>query len=191
MEKLGSEVLANFRRGDPLALRDIIERYQERLYRIGWRMFGQASDAADFAQDAFIRIYEKRQYYDPNRPFEPWLIRVAVNVGRERLRRRREIPFEVIPETPIAPLAEVNLLRQEQQAAVREALQQISPDHRECLALRFESDLSLQEIALALKLSLGTVKSRLSRGLKAFAKVYSQPGGESHGLQTMRSEARR
>lgn len=110
----------------------------------------------------------------------PWLFTVAVNLGRERLRRRREWPQgDQLPEGVQEPDGEKSLLRAERKRMVQQALGRVPALFRECLALRYEADLSLQELAQALSLPLGTVKSRLSRGLAAFAKQYRLLGGES------------
>lgn len=169
-----------FRDGDTDAFGKLIQAFQDRLFRLGLRLFGQRAEAEDFAQEALIRVYEKRRLYDAQRPLAPWLFTVAVNLGRERLRRRREWPQgDQLPEGAQEPDGEKSLLRAERKQVVQLALSRVPVPFRECLALRYEAGLSLQELAQALGLPIGTVKSRLSRGLAAFAKQYRLLGGEA------------
>jgi RNA polymerase sigma-70 factor (ECF subfamily) len=140
---------------------------------MGWRLFGRMEEAKDFAQDVFIRVYERRKQYDPSRPFQPWFYKVAMNLGREHMRRYREYPAgEDLPEGSVAPEVETKIAREEEQQHVRRTLGTLSPKVREILALRFESEMSLQEMADVLSVPLGTVKSRLSRGLEAFHEAF-------------------
>jgi RNA polymerase sigma-70 factor, ECF subfamily len=179
MPVLDSQVAKRFQQGDLEALRLIVDAYQTRLYGMGIRLLGHPDEAADMCQDAFLRAFEKRRLYDSKRPFEPWFFKLAVNVGRERLRRRREIPMgDDMPIQAVAAQGDQDLVKKERQQKVQAALTKLKPKHRESLVLRFESDMSLQEMANTLGISLGTVKSRLNRGLQAFQKAYGIGGGE-------------
>jgi RNA polymerase sigma-70 factor (ECF subfamily) len=161
--------------GDLEALRWLVETYQDAMVRLGWRLFRRAPEAQDFAQDVFVRVFEKRRQYNPNRPLQPWLYAVAINLGRERMRKQREFPAgDDLPEGSVKPEAEDQLLREEQKQQVLKALQELQSRYREVLALWFESGLSLAEIAQVLGVPLGTVKSRLSRGLEEFHAVYQR-----------------
>jgi RNA polymerase sigma-70 factor, ECF subfamily len=180
MDRPEAEWAEQFRDGDSEAFRKLIQTFQARLLRLGLRLFGQRAEAEDFAQEALVRVYEKRRHYDARRPLAPWLFTVSVNVGRERLRRRREWPLgDQMPEGVQEPDGEKSLLRAERKQLVQQALSRVPAPFRECLALRYEGDLSLQDLARALRLPLGTVKSRLSRGLAAFQRQYRLLGGEA------------
>jgi RNA polymerase sigma-70 factor (ECF subfamily) len=171
------ELERKFYEGDRDALRWVVETYQAAFYRMGWRFFGRGAEAQDFAQDVFVHAFEKRERYDPSRPLKPWLFTVAANLGRESMRRNkhREIPAgDELPETGVAPVAEAQLEGEEQRDRVVQLLGSLHPRYREVLALRFESGLSLAETAQVLHLPLGTVKSRLSRGLAAFHGAYQR-----------------
>lgn len=183
MPPLEADIRKRFREGDQDALREIVERYQNSIYRLGLRMLRCSEAAKDLAQDAFIHAYEKRHHYNHERPFEPWFYRVAMNLARGRLRRRKEfLAGEELPETATEPTADAEVVRQERRRLVQAALRQVGPKYREVLGLRFESELSLIEIGHALSISLGTVKSRLSRGLQAFHKAYAAVGGETYEM---------
>ncbi len=179
MSSIGPETLVRFQAGDIEAFRMIIEHYQRKIFRLGLRFFGRTDEAADFAQDVFLRVFEQRGRYDPKRPFKAWFFKVATNLGRDRLRGRREIPIgNEPPEIAIEPQAELEMLKRERDLRVRQALQKVKPKYREGLVLRFELDLNLREMAQIQGISLGTVKSRMSRGLRAFHKAYLALGGE-------------
>jgi RNA polymerase sigma-70 factor, ECF subfamily len=173
MAARNEEMERRLSQGDMDALHWVVETYQDAMLRLGWRFFGRAAEAQDFAQDVFVRLYEQRHHYNPDRPLQPWLYTVAANLGREHLRRHREIPMgDDLPALTVNAEAEDRVLQDEQRRHVLQLLQTLQPKHREVLALRFESGLSLQEIAQVLKAPLGTIKSRLSRGLEEFHEAY-------------------
>ena len=177
MGDIDPEILKKFHNGDLEALREMVEHYQGSVFGIGMKLLGSVDDAKDYSQDVFVHAYEKRQKYDPGRPFEPWFYKLALNLGRQRLRKRREIPkSDAMPVEIVGETAEWGLIEKERRDRVRNALRKLKPKYRECLALRFESDMQLHEIAQTLGISLGTVKTRLRRGLMAFKEVYVKGG---------------
>lgn len=177
MGDIDPEILKKFHNGDLEALREMVEHYQGSVFGIGMKLLGSVDDAKDYSQDVFVHAYEKRQKYDPERPFEPWFYKLALNLGRQRLRKRREIPkSDAMPVEIVGETAERSLVEKERRDHVRHALRKLKPKYRECLALRFESDMQLHEIAQTLGISLGTVKTRLRRGLMAFKEVYVKGG---------------
>ena len=177
MGDIDPEIPKRFHNGDLEALREMVEHYQGSVFGIGLKLLGSVDDAKDYSQDVFVHAYEKRQKYDPERPFEPWFYKLALNLGRQRLRKRREIPrSDAMPEEIVTETAERGVVENERKDRVRNALRKLKPKYRECLALRFESDMQLHEIAQTLGISLGTVKTRLRRGLMAFKEVYVKGG---------------
>jgi len=94
---------ARFVAGDMAAMEEIMALHERGIYQVGLRLFSRADMAADFCQDVFNHIYEKRHKFNPTKPLKPWLFQVALNLGRDRLRRRREIPMEIeqMPETVV------------------------------------------------------------------------------------------
>jgi RNA polymerase sigma-70 factor, ECF subfamily len=181
METLAAEVLIRFQTGEREAFRLVIEHFRQKMFRLGLRLFSDPNDADDFAQDVFIRAYEKRGQYDPTRTFEPWLYRLAINLGRGTMRKRkiREVSMgDRLPEITVAPRAEQELIDSERSHRLQAVFNQLAPKYKVCLALRLESDLSLEEMAKTLKLPLSTVKTRLYRGLKTFAAALSAQKGD-------------
>ena len=178
MGDIDPEIPKRFHNGDLEALREMVEHYQGSVFGIGMKLLGSVDDAKDYSQDVFVHAYEKRQKYDPERPFEPWFYKLALNLGRQRLRKRREIPRnDAMPEEIVTETAERGVVENEQKDRVRNALRKLKPKYRECLALRFESDMKLHEIAELLGIPIETVKTRLRRGLMAFKEHYGKAGG--------------
>lgn len=178
MTGIDRDITQRFHDGDLEALEEIIENYQGSVFGIGLKLMGTVEDAKDYSQDVFVHAYEKRQKYDPERPFEPWFYKLALNLGRQRLRKRREVPrSESMPVEMVEETAERSFMQSEKEDLVRYALQKLKPKYRECLALRFEADMQLHEIVQTLGISLGTVKTRLRRGLMAFKEAYVKVGG--------------
>ena len=171
-----------FHKGDMRALREVIRMHQKAMYRLGLRLFFNREIAADFSQEVFIRAYEKCGFYNPARPLIPWLYRVATNLGRDWLRRKKEyvVEEERMPQNERVPGADDRLIKEEMQRKVWEVVNGLSPTYREVLALRFSSDLSLQEIASTLGIGLSAAKVRLCRGMKAFEDAFKVSGGEGY-----------
>jgi RNA polymerase sigma-70 factor, ECF subfamily len=155
---------------DEKAFAILYQRYGSRMYRYFYRMLGQHSEqAADFTQDLFIKIIEKNHYYDPNRSFRTWIYALALNMCRNEYRKntplRAEFPenFSEIPPQGYLP---DTLDRQMFGEHLREALTQLSENHRLCFALRYQEELSIAEIAEIMQCPEGTVKSRLYHALR-------------------------
>jgi len=183
MTGIDPDIVKRFHTGDLEALRQLVDHFQGSVFGMGLKLLGTVDDAKDYSQDVFVHAYEKRHKFDPERPFEPWFYKVALNLGRERLRKRREIPrSDAMPVEMFEETGESVVIEKEKRELVQQALLKLKPVYRECLVLRFESDLQLQEIAQTLGISLGAVKTRLRRGLMAFKKVYVNGRGGEDGL---------
>jgi RNA polymerase sigma-70 factor (ECF subfamily) len=163
------------RHGDLDALSSLIERYQDRLYRFLVRLVHEPATAEDMFQQTWLRVAERVKTYDRERSFENWLFTVARNIAFDHLRRYRpESLDESLPsgDSRLDILASESpggieaVLAGERAALLSAALQTLPLIFREVLALRFEQDLKLEEIAQVLAIPLSTVKSRLRRGLE-------------------------
>lgn len=173
---------ARFHHGDMAALKEIIVTYQPGIYRLGLRLFFNREIAADFSQDVFIRAHEKCRSYNPSRPFKPWLYQVATNLGRDRLRRKKEIILEeeqMAPDETLPDASEL-MVKDELQRKIWNIVNGLGPTYREILALRFSADLSLQEIADSLGINLSAAKVRLCRGMKAFEEAFRLQEGTGY-----------
>ncbi len=170
-------IALGLRRRDPDLLDQLIEQYQQRLYRYLLFLTGNPALAEDFFQETWIRILERGDQYNAKSKFESWLFAIARNLVIDASRRKKLASLEALadPETqqPYEPpdlhsaSALQMLLARENQQAVQVSLLKIPAYYREVLVLRFHEDLGLEEIAAVLAAPLSTVKSRLYRGLAA------------------------
>ena len=162
------------RREERAAMEDRLLGCQDRLYRFLLRLTGDTALAEDLFQQTWIRALERPRRFDPRRPFENWLLRVARNLAIDELRRRRpESLDEPLPSggdrasALVAPGGDAldALLARERAETVRQVLASLPFLYREVLVLRFEEDMKLDEIALVIGAPTPTIKSRLARGL--------------------------
>ena len=164
-------LLDRARGGDRDAFAELVERYQDGLYTMALRLVGRPEDAADVVQETFLRAYVNLPRLRPA-SVRGWLFRVAVNAGHDvhrRSRRRPALAMEDVegkvldlPDPGLGP--EATAEARERAGVVREAILGLPLEYRIAVVLRDVNDLSYEEIAEALRLPLGTVKSRLSRG---------------------------
>jgi RNA polymerase sigma factor (sigma-70 family) len=166
------ELVARSRRGDADAYEELVCMYQGIAFRTAFLIAGNAPDAEEAAQDAFVKSYRALWRFRPGAPFKPWLLRIVANEARNRRRasgRRTALALRAAGDaTPgdAAPSPEAALLGVERREELLAALNRL-PDHdREALACRYFLDLSEAETAAALGVRRGTVKSRLSRALE-------------------------
>lgn len=172
--------------GHPDALRGLVERHHEPLLGFLYRMTGgNRALAEDLVQEAFLRVLKAIGNYHATQPFKPWLYAIAVNLTRDHFKRadtRRsnlvgdEVLAEIVSD---AEALDAGLLAGEEAQAVAAAIADLPPHQREALLLRYYQDLSLTEIALALNVPVGTVKSRLHLGLKRL-KAQLESGQDEH-----------
>jgi len=172
--------------GDQAAFEQLVVAYQDRVFRLCCRLAGNSIDAQDLAQEVFVRAYRSLRKFRQEADFGTYLHRIAVNLW---LNSRKRNHGELQLDNPITtPKGEV--LRQvatdsrqhpervvedgEFRGLVRDALGGLSKEHRVVLILREMEALSYEEIAAALNVAPGTVKSRLSRAREALKKAVCQ-----------------
>lgn len=166
-------------RGEAEAYGELVERYQTSVFNVCYRMMGNRQEAEDMSQEALIRGYERLATFDPERPFGPWIRRVAANYCLNRLAVRRPItlPLEDELEAPGGSSA-----RQVEHAAdsldrarrIRDALMRLTPQYRAVVELRHFQELSYNEIGQALDISLPQVKSHLFRARRLIGEMLKQ-----------------
>ena len=179
--------------GETEAFEALVLANQRKVYNLCLRMTGNPEDAEDLAQEAFVKAYQNLGSFKGESGFGPWLYRLASNVCIDHLRRekRREkssltyldesgTAAEIeLPDERFSP--ETSLERRQTEEHVQRGLSALTPEHRRILILREFSELSYDEIADALGLSAGTVKSRISRARLALSKILLQGGNFSDG----------
>lgn len=146
-------------------LRGMVEQHGKAVYRLALRYTGDAFAAEDIAQETFLRACAGLRGYDRGRPAGPWLMRIALNLCRNRRRSAREIPMEEkIRAAEADPGPEHIYLQCERERELAEALHALPPKYREVLILKHVNELSYAEICEVLGLKLSLVKNRLYRG---------------------------
>jgi len=170
------ELLERSRQGDLAAFNALAAAYQDRVYNLCLRMLGSSQAAEDATQEAFLSAYRNLARIR-GASLRAWLFRVAANACIDELRRRRRQPQlsleapspESDPERPLEvadPTAgpEQQALRAEVRAALQQELLRLPSDQRLAVVLCDVEGLSYEEIAVSMSSSVGTVKSRISRG---------------------------
>ncbi len=170
-----------FKSGDQSAFDEMVNRYWSRIYTMVNNLLKNTEDAEEVTQDAFIRAHRGLENFRGDSAFSTWLYQIATNLARNRYwywwRRKRDqsISFDqpLTSEDDSSSLAEVlpsdvetphdATVTQEFLSRVAEAMEQLNEKHREILVLRNVQNLSYEEIASVLSISVGTVKSRIAR----------------------------
>ncbi len=170
------------RRGDAQAFARLVALHEGMVFNLAARLLGDPEEARDVAQEVFLQVYRTLGRFEGRSSLKTWIYRIVVNQSRNRQRwwrrRRKDRSCAIDALTPAdeARLAEQasggedpeeRLARRERARAVQSALLKLSFEHRAVLLLREVEGLSCEEIAGALSLPAGTVKSRLSRAREA------------------------
>ncbi len=174
MESEASAIARGLRQRDPDLLDRLIEQYQHRLLRYLVYLVGNRELAEDLFQETWIRVLERGYQYDGKHEFSTWLYAVARNLSIDYLRRKSPVSLDELMDkeehAPLEladprPLAWEVAAEHEQAERISAALVSIPTGYRETIVLRFQEGLALEEIATVTGVRLGTVKSRLYRGL--------------------------
>jgi RNA polymerase sigma-70 factor (ECF subfamily) len=166
MEPTDEELAAASLEGRKEAFSLLVERHQDAVFNLALRMTGNRSDAADAAQEAFIRAYRRLSTYRPEYSFRNWVLGICANVTKNRFRsesRRRALETEHMLAGELdAPGTRRAASPREQ--VLEQALMRLPEKTRALLVLKYMEGLSGGEIARALNIGLGAVKMRLLRG---------------------------
>lgn len=178
---------AALRAGEEAAYEALILRFEQPVFGVVSRLLEDAADAPDVVQEVFLKVFRNIASFRGDSTLKTWIYRIAVNEARNQQRwfgrhRGKEIGLEPeaadalgfmdwLPDPARGPYEEA--LDHEVQAMVEEALKRISATYRTALVLREVEELSYEEIAEILEISLGTVKSRILRGREALRRELS------------------
>jgi RNA polymerase sigma-70 factor (ECF subfamily) len=171
---------------DERAYRELVRTYQNPVMSLAWRITGNADDAAEVAQETFVRVLRSLHTYDPGRPLRSWLFKIASNLSLDLIRRRKRRPVALedltgedgpaLEAVDPGPLPDEGV-RLEWADERFEAMVGELPEHyRAVLHLRYREELSYEEIAETLSIPLGTVKVRIHRAHEALKRKWSTRG---------------
>src|SRR4051794_30216347 len=166
---------------------DVVREHADRVYRLAYRLTGDAHDAEDLTQETFIRVFRSLAAYQPG-TFEGWLHRITTNLFLDMVRRRQRIRFDALPEDAGDRLAgsgpgpEQTYDEMHLDPEIQAALDALPPDFRVAVVLCDLEQLSYEEIAATLGIKVGTVRSRIHRGrvLLRQALAHRAPGLRPH-----------
>src|SRR5271168_5248647 len=170
------QLVARARSGDAEAFTELVNRYERKIYRLAKHITQNDEDAEDVLQEAFLKAYEHLDNFQGNSKFYTWIVRIAVNEALMKLRKRKgdrtvslDEPVDTGEETVQREIAvwednpEQRYSREEMQGILDQAVQSLKPDFRTVFMLRDIEELSTEETAETLGISVPAVKSRLLR----------------------------
>ena len=167
--------------GNLQAFEELVHRYQRQVFTIAYRMTNQREEAEDIAQEVFITVYQKLYQFDTSRRFAPWIQRITVNTCITRLRKKKKVVlvnFEDNISNRADPFLNIDYNdpavvydREELKLDLKEALLQLPESYRAMLILRYQLDMSNQEIADALGITQEIVEVKMHRARKSLRKV--------------------
>lgn len=173
-------IIARARRGDAHAFEQLVTAYRNQVFRLALRMCGNEADADEVAQEAFLSAWKGLPNFRGESRFSTWLYQLTTHAAIDLMRReKRQAAAEDIDEITTAddgPSPQQQVERAETQREIRSALMQLPEEYRQVLLLRFMQELSYEEIGRALKLPVGTVKSRLNRAKAQLKDILSRSG---------------
>ncbi|MEX0736415.1 MAG: sigma-70 family RNA polymerase sigma factor [Bacteroidota bacterium] len=168
------QLVEAFRKGDEKAFEELIRRYQHQVANLIYLTLGNREEVDDLTQEVFIRVYRSLHRFEHSASVFSWIYRITMNLCIDEIRRRkikRTLSLEFFTDHTLererqskeTSNAEDDLLLKEKKRMVSNALQRLSPLHRQIILLREYEDLTYEEIATTLRISKQAVKSRIFR----------------------------
>jgi RNA polymerase sigma-70 factor (ECF subfamily) len=183
-----AELLRRSRAGDERSFAYLVQLYTPKLYRVVRRMSSDSSEAEAIVQEAFLRAWRSLRTWkikqldsgeSPHQPFFSFLVTIALNLGRDRWRKERFLDFGD-PETSLrwvpdpTPGPEILLETKETLQALAQAVSTLPQPYRIVIALRYDAEMSYEEISQALDLPINTVRTHLHRAKEALRQALSK-----------------
>lgn len=166
----------------------IYEKYKKPIFLRCLRIVNNAEDARDLTSEIFIRAFEKLDRYDPNRPFFPWLSRLAVNLCIDHVRKKARVKIEALDEeTSGADIRDTTAEGQSQVPTdeILAALRRLKRPQRRCFCLFYIHGKSYKEIVQLTGYSLGQVRSHIQNGRRRFRLLLEHPRKKFSGRLTL------
>jgi RNA polymerase sigma-70 factor (ECF subfamily) len=163
------DVVCDVRRGNREAFGQLVQMYQGRLFGLVLMLVREPAGAEEVTQDAFVRAYTRINLYDDQQPFYPWLATMAVRLSqnwltrRGRLVRREGSPLDSAQEPGANEIALTELLADERSRRLWQAVAELSSGERTAVILYYREEMPLRDIARALGVTTGTIKTLLFR----------------------------
>jgi RNA polymerase sigma-70 factor (ECF subfamily) len=164
------DLILNTRRGDVEAFGELVTRHQRSIFNVCYRILHERGEAEDMSQETFIRAHARLDSFDLERPFGPWIRRVAANICLNYLESQKvtsELDDEKDADESQNPQGSIEVKERSEQ--IRAALASLPANYRAVIELRHYQEMSYDEIASELKIPLSDVKSHLFRARKLLA----------------------
>jgi RNA polymerase sigma-70 factor (ECF subfamily) len=182
---LDALLVERLKAGEEAAYETLLGRFQQPIYNLCYRLVNDPSDAADVTQDVFLKVFRSIDHFRGQSTLKTWIYRIAVNEAYNYRRwfsrhRRQEVGLEEDEQTSRPWLESISdpardpyelALNEERHQLIETCLREINADFRTAVILRDLEELSYEEIADVLQISLGTVKSRILRGRESLRRV--------------------
>lgn len=187
------DIILRCQEGDVGAFEEIVRRYEQKMFQVSYRFLGDYHEAAEVTQDAFVSAYRGLRGFRGKAKFSTWLYAIVVNLSRNRMKRMKiendRVAFSL--DDPVnaqegsftreaasgEPSALERLERNEMQMKVQGCIESLESEFKEVVVLRDIQGLSYDEVASALDIAEGTVKSRLHRGRLALRDCLKNAAG--------------
>jgi RNA polymerase sigma-70 factor (ECF subfamily) len=173
--------------GDQGAMLALVERFQGQVFGLCYRMLGQRQDAEDAAQETFVRVLKNLHRWDPEREFQPWLLTIAGNRCRTALAARRRRPASELIEELVADEEPGREAGRQLAEELHLALADLRPEYRQAFLLFHEQELSYADIAAAMNVPLGTIKTWVHRTRRELIHKLRERGAIGEGRHELRS----
>ena len=158
------QLIQKIKAGDTAAFTILVETYQKRVYSVAYGIMRNQADAMDISQETFMKAWDRIGSWRGEASLSTWLCRIASNAALDYLRKnKRVIPVEQVEYSNQQPGVDIDVIESEQRAELNQAVSGLPKDYRELLVLRHAGDMSYQDMADTLGLSLSQVKNRLLR----------------------------
>jgi RNA polymerase sigma-70 factor (ECF subfamily) len=180
-----SELIERARHGDVAAFEELVRRHEQPCFRAAYLVCRDADEARDAAQEGFVRAWKALGRFRPGAEPRPWLLQIVVNAARNRRRgagRRATLAVRYALDRPTddsAPSPEAAALAGERRRELLAAVDQLRDEDRLVITLRWFADLGEREMAAALGIPRGTVKSRLSRAMGRLRQSLAEGGTDA------------
>lgn len=183
MERTDEELIASYLKGEELGFSEVTKRHLSGVYSFTLRFVGNAAEAEDIAQEAFVKAWKSLKKYDSSTSkFKTWLFKIARNTAIDYLRKKKHVPFSyfenaegsnVLTETVASEeeLPDALLMKLEDAEELHKTLELLPPKPREILLLYYTNDMTFEEIGEILGEPANTVKSRHRRALQKLREI--------------------
>lgn len=186
---ISDEILAcKTLQGELSAFEELVNRYKNLVFAIVYRMVGQYQEAEDITQEVFITVYDKIYQFDSSKKFKPWIYKIATNASISALRKKKKVitlDFDEVFSKQYEEFRsdysfdpEVMFERKELERFINEAIMELSDNYRAVIVLRYQMDLSNQEIADVLEITRENVEVKIHRARKALQKIVQKNWAE-------------